>query len=441
MGDTKIKFFKNVSWLMGGQLINMVLQFIVSLATARYLGPSNYGTINYVSAYISFFSSVASLGLAVVVIKEISSGVEDENEIIWTSIFMRLTIAFLSAISVIGLMFVLNPNNKIIVLIAILQSLSILFSAFDTANYWFQAKLLSKYTSISSLVAYIGMSIYRIYLLAHNANILWFAFSFSVDCILLAALLMLFYIKKVGFHPIFSKKLCKSLLIQSYHYMIAGLITIIYSQMDRVLLGTMLNKNAVGLYSAALTITTLWGIIPTAFIQSASTILFKAANQNKILFMQRLKQVYAIILWLNIVYSIGVSIFAELIIRISFGKDYSAAESTLIIVVWYYGISCLSSVTQVYLSSEGKNKYINKFCIAGVIFNFILNWLLIPVYGILGSAIATLLTHILIQIVMPVFYKETREVGITIIKAIFLRDIFDEKLKKYIFSSFKKFKK
>ena len=70
MKNTSNKFISNIGWLMGGKIANMLLQFLVSLATARYLGPSNFGTINYVAAFVSFFSSIASLGLAVVVIKE-----------------------------------------------------------------------------------------------------------------------------------------------------------------------------------------------------------------------------------------------------------------------------------------------------------------------------------------------------------------------------------
>lgn len=78
--------------------------------------------------------------------------------------------------------------------IAILESIAILASAFDTFMYWFQGKLLGKYTSIASVVAYIGMSLYRIYLLANNADILWFAFATSVDTLLLSLILMLCYV-------------------------------------------------------------------------------------------------------------------------------------------------------------------------------------------------------------------------------------------------------
>ena len=175
-------------------------------STARYLGPSNFGTINYVAAFISFFSSIASLGLAVIVIKEISMEKQDSNTIIWTSIWMRLAIAVLSMISVVALMYITNPNDKEIVLIALLQSISIFFSAFDTINYYFQAKLLSKWSSIAGILAYIGMSVYRIYLLAHGADVVWFAFATSTDMIFLTLFLMVFYIKIDGFRPKFNWK-------------------------------------------------------------------------------------------------------------------------------------------------------------------------------------------------------------------------------------------
>lgn len=55
MRESYQRVFSNMSWLIAGKILNMILQFIVALATARYLGPSNFGLINYVAAYISFF--------------------------------------------------------------------------------------------------------------------------------------------------------------------------------------------------------------------------------------------------------------------------------------------------------------------------------------------------------------------------------------------------
>lgn len=426
MKNTANKFISNIGWLMGGKIVNMILQFVVSLATARYLGPSNFGTINYVAAFVSFFSSIASLGLSIIVIKEIAKGQSNDNEIIWTSIWLRLGTAILSTISIVSLMFVTNRNDPLIVQIAFLESLSIIFSSFDTINYYFQAKLLSKWSSIAGMLAYLGMSLYRIYLLMTKADIVWFALATSVDMIFLTFFLLIFYIRIEGFYPKFNWTLGKTLLKQSYHYLIAGLITILYAQVDKVMLGNMADSAAVGYYSAALTISTLWSMIPTALIQSLSPILYEAANQDRMLFLRRLRQSYAVLFWLNAVYSIFVCIFAHWIMLFLYGEDYLAGIGALRIVVWYYGISTMSMLNQVFLANDGKNKYINRFCLAGLITDVILNSIMIPLWGINGAAFATLITHIVIQIIMPYMYKDTREIAVSIVKGAFLMDVLNK---------------
>lgn len=424
MGDNK--FFKNVSWLVGGKIVNMILQFVVSLATARYLGPSNFGTINYVAAFVSFFSSIASLGLSVIVIKEIAGGAKNRNEIIWTSIMLRLFTAIFSTISILGLMYIMHGNEEDILIIAFLESLSIIFSSFDTINYYFQARLMSKWTAIAGVLAYMGMSLYRIYLLAVEADVVWFALASSADMIFLTIFLMIFYIRQEGFRIQFNILLGKSLIKQSYHYMIAGLIAIIYAQIDRVMLGNMVSKHSVGLYSAALTISALWSMIPTAINQSICPVLYKAAKENKDLYYRRLSQAYAVLFWLNASYSIFCTIFSKFIINILYGAEYIEAAGVLSIVVWYYGISTMSTLHQVYLANENISKYINVWCAVGLGVDVILNICLIPLCGIVGAGIATLITQLVIQILLPLLTPQTRPLGRVIWRGISLRGVFEK---------------
>lgn len=431
MEDSKKKVLKNMSWLLGGKIVNMILSFFVSLATARYLGPNNFGDINYVAAYISFFSSITSLGLSVIVIKEVSMGQEDDNEVIWTGVLLRFLTAILSTISVLALVTITDNNDPLIIKIAFLESIGILASAFDTFMYWFQGKLLGKYVSIASVVAYLGMSIYRIYLLANNADILWFAFATSVDTLLLSLVLMLCFIKENGIHIKTSLRVAKKLLKQSYHYMISGLIAILYSKIDQIMLKHMLDSYSVGLYSAALAIAGLWGMIPSAFIQSVSPVLYKNAEENKEMFYKRLKQSYAGIWFLNICWSVGVSLFSYLIIYLLYGEAYLGARGALIIVVWYSGVSAIGSLTQVYLATENKNKYVNYFALAGLVTDVVLNFLLIPHFGILGAAVATLATYIVIHIIMPLVIKDTRRAGKLILQGMCFKGVMDDDMKMF----------
>lgn len=429
MQNSKKKVISNMSWLLGGKIVNMILSFFVSLATARYLGPDNFGSINYVAAYVSFFSSITSLGFSVIVIKEISMGEEDENEVIWTSVLLRFITAILSTISVISLVSITDGDDPLIVRIAVLESIGIVASAFDTFMYWFQGKLLGKYVSIASVVAYLGMSLYRIYLLANDADILWFAFATSVDTLLLSLVLMICFIRKNGIRFRTSVRVGKKLMKQSYHYMISGLIAILYSKIDQIMLKQMLDSTSVGLYTAALAIAGLWGMIPSAFIQSVSPVLYKNATENRELFLKRLKQSYAGIWLLNICWSVGISVFSYWVIYLLYGAEYLGARWALIIVVWYSGITCIGSVTQIYLATDNLNKYINYFAIAGLITDVILNVLLIPRFGIIGAAVATLVTYLVIHIVMPFVIKDTREAGKLIIQGMTFQGIFDDDMK------------
>ena len=67
----------------------MVISLVVVLLTARYLGPSNYGIINYVAAFIAFAKPICSLGLEGVLVKKFVDKPDKEGSIIGTAILME----------------------------------------------------------------------------------------------------------------------------------------------------------------------------------------------------------------------------------------------------------------------------------------------------------------------------------------------------------------
>lgn len=436
------KFLRNIGWLLGGRIVIMILQFLVSLATARFLGPTNFGTINYVAAYVSFFSSIASLGLAVVVIKEIAQNREKANSIIWTSIWMRLAVAVISTISVVTLMCLGDRDDPLITKISFFQSLSILFSAFDTINYYFQATLNAKWGSIASIFAYIAMSLYRICLLMWNASVEWFALASSLDLLILIVFLFAFYVRLEGFEPCFDWQMGKRLLKQSRYYLVAGLMSILLEQIDRIMIGYLLDRASVGIYSAMLTISSIWSVIPSALTQSVAPILYETAKTDRGLYLRRLRQTYASLFWINALYSIAVCVLGSWIIRILYGEAYTSGIYALRIVVWFYGISTMGNMSSIYLANDYKDKYINIFTLTGLILDVVLNSLLIPMMGICGAAIATLMTQIAVNLVIPFFITDIRELAVEIVRGIILKEVLSQEearvLRIKIESKFKK---
>ena len=69
-GILQNRIAKNAGWMITGKIIEMVIGLLVSLITARYLGPSNYGLISYGIAFTAFFAPVCTLGINSIIVKE-----------------------------------------------------------------------------------------------------------------------------------------------------------------------------------------------------------------------------------------------------------------------------------------------------------------------------------------------------------------------------------
>ena len=80
----KNKVVKNAGWIIGGRVVHMICAFVVSILTARYLGPGNYGLINYATAYTTFFYSICTLGINSVLVKAFIDEPEKEGETLGT---------------------------------------------------------------------------------------------------------------------------------------------------------------------------------------------------------------------------------------------------------------------------------------------------------------------------------------------------------------------
>lgn len=92
------RFVHNAGWMVFVQIYQMVISLVVGVICARYLGPSNYGIINYVASFVSFFSIVCALGLETVVVKEVVADRSNEGLILGSSIVIRFAAGVLSMI-------------------------------------------------------------------------------------------------------------------------------------------------------------------------------------------------------------------------------------------------------------------------------------------------------------------------------------------------------
>lgn len=417
------QFLKNTGWLVGSQIIQMVISLFVGMITARYLGPANYGILNYTASFTAFFTPICTLGFNGILVKELISNKDAQGEIIGTVLVFRFFSSLISMITIVLIIKVLNPSDILIMKVSILQSISLLFSIFDTVDYWFQSRLESKYTAVMRIISYSMVAIYKIIILILGKTVEWFAFSNTLDLIVLSFLFMYIYVNHRAPKLSFSFLRGKNMLMISYNFIISGLMVACYGQMDKIMLGKMLDVTSVGFYSTALYICSLWTFILNAIMNSANPLIFEAKKNNEKLYQKRITQLYAAIIWISFGVAIFFCLFAKSIILILYGEEYLGAITPFRIITWYTAFSFLGSARNSWLVCEGKVKYEKYFAGIGAISNFFMNLIFIPTFGINGAAIATLLTQIITNFISPAFIKETRENSIFIIKAFLLKGV------------------
>lgn len=422
----KSKVAKNTMWILAERIIQMLLTLIVGSLTARYLGPSNYGLLNYGASIVAIFTAITKLGLDSIIVKELVERKKENGSIIGSAMIMRLASSFLSIILIFVVLLVFKPNDKLVILLTVLQSISLLFQSYELFDLWFQSNLNSKFTSIAKTIAYIIVSLYKIFLLICSKSIIWFAISTTLDYLLIFAILIIMYKKNNGQKLEYSYKEAKGLLNKSYHFIISSLMVILYMQMDKIMIGNMIDEYHVGLYSAATTICTLWAFIPEAIINSFRPIIYSLKKENQPLYVKRLKLLYCIIFWLGICFCLIISIFSKYIILLLYGNDYLLAQIPLIIAVWYTAFAYVGVARNIWIVSENKNSFAKKFTLIGAVVNLILNFILIPLYGIKGAAVATLLSQISVVIIAPLLFKETRVSTKYIIESIMFKGLYEK---------------
>lgn len=420
----KNRTVKNAGWIVGGRLANKILAFVVGVFTARYLGPDNFGLINYAAAYTAFFASLCNLGINSIIIKDFSDNPDEEGEALGTTLVLRAISSFLSALMIVGIVSIVDKNEPLTILVAALSSIGLLFQIFDAFNQWFQYKLKSKYYAVATVIAYIAVSVYKIILLITGKSVAWFALATSVDYIVVAILLLLAYKKNNGPKLSFSMCKAKQLLSVSSGFIIAGLMVSIYAYTDKFMLKQMLGEAAAGYYSLAFSLSTFWEFILVAVMDSMYPSIIDAYNVDRERFDRKNRQLYAMVIYISLTASILICIFGRLIVQILYGAEYLPTVQPLRIVVWYTTFSYLGAARNAWVVSENKQKYLKYLYAAAAIINVVLNLVLIPLWGASGAALASLVTQISTTVILPAFIPALRPNSRLMVEALMLKNVF-----------------
>lgn len=402
------KIIKNIGWLVVDKFLILFLQFFVGIKIANYYGGEIYGEYSYAMAIVAFSPIFLEI-MNPRVIKEFY----DEN--FNKTVSVVTTFRNMLAIGIFLLTLFTYPIFKENILFYFM----LIFLTFDNVlltmtmgieNY-FEYKLLSKNIVISNNIVKVISYILQYIGIILDYSILIIPIIRVLGSFLRVLILKRFYYKnfneKVKF--LLDKKLIKKIVKDSYYLWISFIAFVIYTQIDKIMIGEMLGVIDVGTYSIAIQLSGVLAILIGPFQNSIYPKMMD-------LYRKDYDNYKALYLKVNTVFTqiyLFISILSVIIVRYLFPYIYAKEYAPAILC---YGILTIS----VFFKANGAlqtshmtlkkitNKLMYKIYL-GLLLNIFLNYILIKKYGVYGAAWATSITQVCTMFIFDFFIKEYKE--------------------------------
>lgn len=403
----------NTGWLVADSLFRMLIGLVVGIWVARYLGPTSFGELNYALALVGMFSVIAGLGIDSNIVRDLVREPDKQGEILGTAFRLKLMGSAVMIAACIALVALLRTQETQIIWLTAILSACMAFLAVETISLWFQAQMQSKYTVYAKNAAYFLGALIRIGLILENAPLIAFAWVGLVEAGLAALGLMFVYFKKQHCLPtawIASWERAKIMLRDGWPLLLSAVSSMLYLRLDMVMLGEMSGDRTVGIYGAATRISEVWYFIPMAIVSSLQPSLVRAREHSREQYLGRLLQIYRLMAGLSILVSLMVMFAAEPVINLLYGAQYKDAAVVLAVHIWASIAVFLGVASSQYLTIENLQKLAFYRTTIGLGCNVVLNFVLIPRFGALGAAIATLISYFAATFSLIVFPQARSQV-------------------------------
>lgn len=429
-----MKYFKNTSWVLGEKILRMGVGVVLGVWVARYLGPGQFGILSYAISFVGLISVFATLGLDGILIRELVKNGSKRDRLLGTAFGLRLMGAFLVIFMLIVVISLSSNNQETNIIIIIIASANI-FQSFKVIDFFFQARVLSKFVVYTNTMSLLISSIIKITLIINEAPLTYFAYVILFDNLVLALGYVIYYynnnlsITKWRF----DKFLARNLLKDSWPLILSGMLVAVYMKIDQVMIKEMLENDAVGQYAAAVKLSESWYFIPMVITYSLFPAIINAKKNDISLYYSRLQRLYDLMVWMAIAIALPMTFMSDWIVQILYGNQYTLTGSVLMIHIWAGVFMFLGVASNKWLLAENLQKFLMANTLIGALLNIALNFTFIPYYGIKGAAWATLISYFVASYLSLSFFKKTRTNFIKLSKSLFfidlLKSIFKNQLK------------
>ncbi|NER78512.1 MAG: flippase [Leptolyngbya sp. SIO1D8] len=389
------QILRNTGWLFAGKVLRMFISLFIGTWIARYLRPEGFGQLQYALVFVSFFDPLSTVRMSQVVTRDLVQKPENSRLILGTAFVLQWAGGILAAaLCVLGILW-FAPGQPLIQLLVGITALKFLFNSLQPIESWFESRVASKYVVFAEHGVFFLIVLLKCGLVMGQATVVAFAIALAIESILYAFALVYFYTRQHQSIWAWRTNLpsLQYLLQESWPLVLSSTAVVIYLNIDQIMLGNMVDKHAVGIYASAATLSEATAFLPVILGSSLFPRIIKSRQLARPVYQRRLQQYYD----LNTL--VAYSLIAVLIPTSGFlmthlyGAEYKAGIPIFAVHILGSLFTYLGIAQSKWIVTEGLQRYNFYARLTGLISNILLNLVLIPLYGGVGAAIATLISY------------------------------------------------
>lgn len=388
------RIFKNFLSLSAAQIVAMIAGALTTIVLARALGPESYGILGFGVAVVSYFTIAVNMGMDINAVRQISGGPGPTREIAGTVIILRLVLAGLLFGFLSLMVSALDPADEVGTVLVI-QGIG-LFAVALGVDFVYQGLQRMGILAIRQIAASL-LGLGAVVLLITSPEDILRAASIPVvvNFLMVFALLVHVFRKGDGVTLAIDRRDIPGFLRRSAPLAAMAALITVYINLDIVILQFLRPQEEVGLYVAASRVVILASLfsnmLHASFLPALTAVRHDDGQR-----MEMARHFASAVMFLGAPIAVFGVLFSGPIVEVLFGPAFSGAVTAFAILMVHVAVVHLTAVHGTPALAWNCDRPYLWILVAGAGLNVVLNFLLIPRFGIEGAAAATLAAQVVV---------------------------------------------
>ena len=427
------RIINNILWLIFDKVFILLLQFFVGVKIANYYGATLFGQYSYAISLVAFSNIFFELINSRVLKKYYTKN--NFNILVFNTNFFKNSIAIILFFIPIIYKFFYKIDNTLFYLLLLLCLDNILMTATSGIENFFEYKLEAKRIVISNNIVKIISYFLQYICMILNRGIIFIAIVRCIGSLIRVIILKFqyshFYLRKLENKSVkLDIKLIVKIIDESKYLWFSFVSFLIYTQTDRLMINHYLGVEEVGVYTIGMQLSSILAILIGPIQNSLFPKFLELYRDDYQKYYNFYKLTNTIITQFYLIITLISIVVVKYTFKYVYSSQYDGAILIYSILAFSVFIKANGSLQTSHMTIKNITKKSFYKSLVGLILNIILNTLLIPEYGIIGAAIATLITQFIALFLIDFFIKEYQEQAIIQLKSLNLIYLIKE-IKKY----------